>query len=326
MIKVAGKEPTVEPVRITPDYGKFVIEPLPHGYGTTIGNALRRILLSSVPGVAINTVRIDGVAHEFTSVAHVHEDMTELILNLKDVAFALRGDREALAEVHRTYTGRIEVEGKGEVTAADIVLTSEEIEIVNPELHIATLTSDAATLVMELSIEAGVGYTSADGHDAAETGLGVIPVDSMYTPVTRVNHQVEQTRVGDQIDLDRLVLEIWTNAAMDPATALSEAARILGEYLKLLGEVKADLDVSGAWRSSRPEGGSGDALEAKIEELDFSQRTYNALKKEHIDLIGELVRFSARSIKDIRNLGDKSLAEIQDKLSARGLSLAEDEG
>ncbi len=327
MIEVAGKQPIVEPVRVAPDYGKFIVEPLPHGFGVTLGNALRRALLSSVPGVAIATARIDGQDHEFTTIEGMREDLTELILNLKAVALqVVQPNLVALDAPHR-WQGRIEAEGRGEVTAADVDVPPE-IEVVNPELHLATLTSDTARLSVELEIETGVGYLPADKRDVSERGLGVIPVDSLYTPVQRVNHQIESTRVGHQTDLDRLVLEIWTNGAMTPSNALSSAARILDGYFRLFFDFRAEpADDTSAREHAGEEGGARrEVLDSKIEELDFSVRTYNCLKKENINTIGELVQLSEKQLLEIRNLGQKSLDEIKEKLVDRGLTLVEDEG
>jgi DNA-directed RNA polymerase subunit alpha len=326
MIKVAGKEPIVDPVRVTPDYGKFVVEPLPHGFGTTLGTALRRALLNAVPGVAITSARIEGVSHEFTALPHVLEDMTELILNLKEVAFqagpalALEGDSA------QRLAGRIEAQGLGEVTAADIELPHGELEIVNPGLHLATLTHEDARLAIDLVIESGVGYVPADKHDVAPLGLGAIPVDSLFTPVTRVNHIVESTRVGHQTDLDRLILEIWTNGAMTPVIALSQAARVLDGYFGLFFDFRHEPSDAAPSRSRYDSGARSETMDAKIEELDFSVRTYNCLKKERIDTIGELLTLSEKSLLEIRNLGSKSLNEIKEKLAERGLRLEEDEG
>lgn len=325
MIEVAGKQPIVEPVRVAPDYGKFIVEPLPHGYGTTLGSALRRVLLSSIPGIAITNAKIDGVAHEFTTLPGVQEDMTELILNLKDVAFQPAEAGTGLEEGQR-WAGRIEAEEVGEVTGADVIVPPE-IAVVNPEVHIATLTHPDARLCLELSIETGSGYVPAEEHDVSQMGLGVIPVDSVFTPVRRVNHIVESTRVGHRTDLDRLVLEIWTNSAMTPSVALMTAARILDSYFRLFFDFRTeprDLDVEGL-RAGDGSGGRSELLDAKIEELDFTVRTYNCLKKEGINTIGELVQFSQRALLEIRNLGQKSLTEIIEKLEERGLSLAEDE-
>lgn len=326
MIEVAGKQPIVDPVRVAPDYGKFIIEPLPHGFGTTLGNALRRVLLSSIPGVAITTARIDGVAHEFTTLPHVMEDMTELILNLKDVAFQVAQTGGVDLDTPQRWPGRIEAEGKGEVTGADVQVGSE-IAVVNPEVHIATLTHDDARLVIELTIETGSGYVEADRHDVSQMGLGAIPVDSVFTPVQRVNHVIESTRVGHLTDLDRLVLEIWTNAAMTPSTALSSAARILDGYFRLFFDFRSEpRDDAGLPAAGAEEDGPrSELLDAKIEELDFSVRTYNCLKKEGINTIGELIQFSEKALLDIRNLGTKSLTEIREKLQERGLGLQDDE-
>ncbi|HAZ64844.1 MAG TPA: DNA-directed RNA polymerase subunit alpha [Armatimonadetes bacterium] len=331
MIKVAGREPTVEVVRLTPDYGKFIIEPLPHGYGTTIGNALRRVLLSSVPGVAITSATIDGVAHEYTTLPGVREDMTELILNLKEVALQFADGVEVDPDVPQEFRAQIQAEGVGEVTAADLVFEGPEVVVVNPELHLAQLTTETASLAIELVVETGVGYIAADDHDTAETGLseggkGLIPVDSMFTPVRRVNHTVEQTRVGHLIDLDRLILEVWTNAALGPRQALGQAARILDAYMQLFTDLPADALGAGAGRGGRAEAGRVEGGEAKIEELEFQSRTYNALKKERIDTIGELVRLTEREVLEIRGLGSISVNEIKERLAERGLSLASDEG
>jgi len=257
----------------------------------------------------------------------MREDLTELILNLKAVALqVVQPNLVALDAPHR-WQGRIEAEGRGEVTAADVDVPPE-IEVVNPELHLATLTSDTARLSVELEIETGVGYLPADKRDVSERGLGVIPVDSLYTPVQRVNHQIESTRVGHQTDLDRLVLEIWTNGAMTPSNALSSAARILDGYFRLFFDFRAEpADDTSAREHAGEEGGARrEVLDSKIEELDFSVRTYNCLKKENINTIGELVQLSEKQLLEIRNLGQKSLDEIKEKLVDRGLTLVEDEG
>lgn len=326
MIDVAGKQPMVDPVRVAPDYGKFVIEPLPHGFGVTLGNALRRALLSSVPGVAITTARIEGIAHEFTTMPHVLEDMTELILNLKAVAFQVVQPNAVGFDLPHRWQGKIQAEGEGEVTGADLEVPAE-IEVVNPDLHIATLTHEDARLSIELTIETGVGYTPADKHDVSQVGLGVVPVDSLFTPVQRVNHHVERTRVEHLTDLDRLVLEIWTNGAMTPSNALSTAARILDGYFRLFFEFRSEPSDEAAegTDTGTEEGPRREVLDAKIEELDFSVRTYNCLKKENINTIGELVKLSEKALLDIRNLGSKSLHEIQDKLTERSLSLADED-
>lgn len=326
MIEVAGRQPLVDPVRVTPDYGKFLIEPLPHGYGTTLGNALRRALLSSVPGVAITSARIEGVAHEFTTLPGVLEDMTELVLNLKELAFCVVGTGAAGLEAGQRWPARIEAEGKGEVTGADVELPADLL-VVNPELHLATLTADDARLAIDLAIETGVGYVAADRHDVSAQGLGVIPVDSLFTPVQRVNHAVESTRVGHQTDLDRLVLEIWTNAAMTPVDALSSAARVLDGYFRLFFDFRTEprLEAAEGGLSTVAEGPRSELLEAKIEELDFSVRTYNCLKKENINTILELVTLKEKDLLEIRNLGAKSLSEIREKLEERHLTLTDDE-
>lgn len=326
MIEVAGRRPFVDPVRVTPDYGKFVIEPLPHGYGTTLGNALRRALLSSVPGVAVTSARIEGAAHEFTTLEGVLEDLTELILNLKELAFSLTGAAVPTAGGLDRWPARIEAEGVGEVTGADVEL-SPELRVVNPELHLATLTSETARLAIDLTIETGVGYVAADRHDVTQMGLGQIPIDSLFTPVQRVNHVVESTRVGHQTDLDRLVIEVWTNAAMSPVDALSTGARVLDGYVRLFFDFSSEprLEPREGVGLAVAEGPRSELLDSKIEELDFSVRTYNCLKKENINTIGELVQLKEKDLLEIRNLGTKSLSEIREKLTERGLQLTEEE-
>ncbi|MCC7490721.1 MAG: DNA-directed RNA polymerase subunit alpha [Fimbriimonadaceae bacterium] len=327
MIEVAGKKPLVEPVRVAPDYGKFVVEPLPHGFGVTLGNALRRALLSSVPGVAITDAKIEGVAHEFTKLPGVREDMTEFILNLKGVAFQVVQPQAIALEQEYRWRARIEAEGQCEVTAADVVVEGSEIKVVNPELHLATLTADTARLNVELAIRTGVGYVASDKHDVTQLPLGTVPVDSLFTPVQRVNHVVESTRVGHLTDLDRLILEIWTNGAETPSRALSSAAEILDGYFRLFFDVSTEpLQEAGErLRAGAEDGPRREVLDAKIEELDFSVRTYNCLKKENINTIGELVTLTRKALMEIRNLGQKSLEEINAKLDERGLTLVDDE-
>lgn len=336
LLEPREKQPVVEPVRVSPDYGKFINEPLPHGFGATLGNALRRTLLSSVPGVAITRARIEGVSHEFTTLPGVLEDMTELILNLKGVAFQAVQPHVLELDTNnkvkkREWHARIEAQGKGEVTGADVeIVEGPEIKVVNPGYHLATLTADDARLNIELTIETGVGYVAADKQDSTQLPLGVIPVDSMFTPVQRVNHHVESTRVGHQTDLDRLILEIWTNAAMTPYDALKTSAQILIRYLCLFldfgSEPSEDMLTGARVGGGDTAAAGGEVLGSKIEELDFSVRTYNCLKKENINSIGELVRLSEKQLLEIRNLGSKSLTEIQEKLAERGLGLASDEG
>lgn len=326
MIEVAGRQPLVEPVRVTPDYGKFVVEPLPHGYGVTVGNALRRVLLSSIPGVAIVTATIEGCDHEFRAIEGVQEDVTEFILNLKEVAFQVVQPHLVALDTPRRWQGQIVAEGSGEVTAADLVVPGD-IEVVNPELHLATLTTDQARLSVEFEIETGIGYVPADKHEREGRGVGVIPVDSLFTPVQRVNHLVESTRVGHQTDLDRLVIEVWTNGAMTPPNALSAAARLLDGYFRLFFDFRAEPTDESAEgeHPGEAERGRREVLDAKIEDLDFSVRTYNCLKKENINTIGELMQFTQRQLLEIRNLGQKSLDEIVEKLAERELTLDEDE-
>jgi len=322
MREIAKPEPTVSCVKLTDEYGKFLVEPLPRGYGTTLGNGLRRTLLSSIPGAAVTFVKIDNAAHEFTTLPGVVEDITEIILNLKDLAIQVHLDGES--DFRQPWTGRVEAEGVGEVTGADVILPSD-LEVVNPQLHLAQLTTEEARLFMELTVEFGVGYVPSEKHDLTGKSLGTIPVDSVFTPVRRVNHVVEATRVGHQTDLERLVLEIWTNGAVVPNEALSRAARILHDYYRLFFDFEeAALPEEKFEPEAEAEPGS-EWMDFKIEELDFSVRTYNCLKKENINTVGELIRWTEPDLLGIRNFGKKSLMEVTEKLSERGLRLRRDE-
>ncbi|HIE51746.1 MAG TPA: DNA-directed RNA polymerase subunit alpha [Armatimonadetes bacterium] len=320
--ELIGQEPHINCVKLTGEYGKFLVEPLPKGYGITLGNALRRVILSSIPGVAVTAARIDGITHEFTTLPGVKEDVTEIILNLKDLAIRVEGGIDT-AEVGQQWEGRIAVEGEGEVTGADVILPSE-LEVINPEVHIATVTEEGGKLVMDLVVQYGRGYLPVEKQDLRHRPLGTIPVDAIFSPIRRVNHMVEATRVGQQTDFDRLVLEVWTNGAITPNEAVSKAARILAAYLGLfydfeerevvgIPEIREEVEEGVEW------------LDAKIEELEFSVRTYNCLKKENINTVRELIKFTADDLLGIRNFGRKSLAEVEGKLAERGLSLRSNE-
>jgi len=311
--------PVIETLEHTDAYGKFVVEPLDKGYGVTLGNALRRVLLSSLPGAAITWLRIGGVQHEFATIPGVREDTTELILNLKDLAIKVETNGSDMDEPR---TLRIEKRGEGDVTGADIE-TPPDVEVVNPEVHIATLADDNAALDIELTVEVNKGYILPDKQERFKHQIGAIPVGSAFTPVRKVNYALEATRVGSRADLERLILEIWTNGAIAPGEALSEAARILDNYVRLFFDVSSErvarpLDDTGFTRRS----GEPKAPDARIEELDFSVRTYNCLKKANIQTIADLVKTSEDDLMNIRNFGRKSLVEVQDKLSQYGLTLA----
>ena len=292
------------------NYGKFVVEPLERGYGTTLGNALRRILLSSLPGAAVTSVKIDGVLHEFSTIPGVKEDVTEIILNLKKLAIRLNGDN--------TKRVIINAVGPKEVTAADIIGDSD-IEIFNPDLHIATL-EENATLVMEVNLARGRGYVPAEMNKTESTPISVIPVDSIYTPVRKVNFTVENTRVGQVTDYDRLVLEIWTDGSITPEEGVSIGAKIMQEHLNLFIQVT---DTTGTMEImvEKEEDQKEKALEMTIEELELSVRSFNCLKRAAINTVEELTQKSEEDMMKVRNLGKKSLDEVKAKLEELGLGL-----
>lgn len=303
-----------------PTYGKFVVEPLEKGYGTTLGNALRRVLLSSIPGAAVVAARIEGVLHEFSTVPGVMEDTTELLLNLKQLAIRVSDSHVGRGEA--PYILRIDRAGPGELLAADIE-TPAEVEIVNKDLHLATLDSEDARLAMELEVEIGTGYIVAE-HQARKREIGTIPVDAILSPVRRVAFRVEPTRVGHLTDYDRLTLEVRTNGTIAPADAISEAAKILDRYLILFFDFSSD---------EREEGAGAEAdlqrqrlLDTRIEDMDFSVRTFNCLRKDGVATVGELIERSESDLMQIRNFGRKSLNEVKAKLKEMGLGLAGAEG
>jgi len=310
------EKPRIECVEVAPDnsYGRFVVEPLERGYGITLGNSLRRILLSSLPGAAITSVKIDGVLHEFSTIPGVVEDVTDIILNLKHVAFKLH--------VNETKTVRIEARGEGEVTAGDII-TDADVEVLNPDLHIATLEDDAE-LHMEMTVEMGRGYVSAERNKRGDQPIGVIPVDSIFTPVHKVNYRVENTRVGQVTDYDKLTVEIWSNRTIQPQEAASAGARILGDYLDLFIGLTDD-GRAGDTAADSEEDERSKLMEMSIEELELSVRSYNCLKRAGINTVGELTEKTDEDMMKVRNLGKKSLEEVKAKLSAIGLSLKQSE-
>ena len=291
-------------------YGKFVVEPLERGYGTTLGNALRRILLSSLPGAAVTSVKIDGILHEFSTIPGVKEDVTEIILNLKKLAVRLEGENTKRAIINAV--------GPKEVTAADIIGDSD-IEIFNPDLHIATL-EENATLVMEINLARGRGYVPAEQNKAESTPISVIPVDSIFTPVRKVNFTVENTRVGQVTDYDRLVLEIWTDGSITPEEGVSIGAKIMQEHLNLFIQLT---DATGAMEImvEKEEDQKEKALEMTIEELELSVRSFNCLKRAAINTVEELTQKTEEDMMKVRNLGKKSLDEVKAKLEELGLSL-----
>ena len=309
------EKPRIECVEISEGnlYGKFVIEPLERGFGTTLGNSLRRILLSSLPGVAVSSVRIDGVLHEFSTIPGVKEDVTEIILNLKALSAKLYCDGPKVVTISAS--------GECVVTAGDIVC-DEQVEIINPDLVIATLNEDAH-LNMEITLCKGRGYVSADRNKTPNMPIGVLPVDSIFTPIRKVNYTIENTRVGQMTDYDKLTLEVWTDGSIKPDEATSMAAKILSEHLMLfinLTENVVPVDFN------EPEDNKMEKVqEMTIEELDLSVRAYNCLKRANINTVAELVQRNEEDMMKVRNLGKKSLEEVEEKLAALGLSLRRSE-
>ena len=291
-------------------YGRFVVEPLERGYGITLGNALRRVLLSSLPGAAVTSVKIDGVLHEFSTIPGVYEDTTDLILNLKGICVKLHTDEEKLLT--------LEAEGEGEITAGDFKCSSE-VEILNPDHHIATLDTNGS-LQMEVVVERGRGYNSVEKNKKENAPLGVIPIDSFFSTITKVIFHVEDTRVGQQTDFDKLTLDIWTDGSIFPDEAISKSAKILAEYLKLfigLTEVPGDDIIM----VEKKEDNKDKILDMTIEELDMSVRSYNCLKRAGINTVQELTQRTEEDMMKVRNLGRKSLEEVMEKLSELNLSL-----
>ena len=310
------QKPRIECIENAGDesYGKYVVEPLERGYGTTIGNSLRRILLSSLPGTAVTTVKIAGIQHEFSTIPGVKEDVTEIILNVKGIIAKLHSEG-----VKTVY---IEASGEGAVTAGDIKADSD-VEVLNPEHHIATLGPDA-TLNMELTLSHGRGYVTADRNKPAQTIIGVIPVDSVYTPVRKVNYTVENTRVGDATDYDKLTLEVWTNGTISARDAVSLGARILVDHFTLFTDLSETMG-SKATVVEREVAQRDKVLELTIEELDLSVRSFNCLKRANINTVEDLISKTEDEMMKVRNLGRKSLEEVINKLAMMGLSLASDE-
>lgn len=310
------EKPRIECIETPTDdsYGKYVIEPLERGYGTTLGNSLRRVLLSSLPGTAVTSIRISGIQHEFSTIPGVKEDVTEIVLNIKRIIARLHSD-----EPKTVY---IEASGECEVTAGDIKADGE-VEILNPELHIATLGPDAS-LSMELTLDHGRGYVPADKNKNPQQIIGTIPVDSIYTPVLKVNYAVENTRVGNQTDFDKLTLEVWTDRTITPRDAVSLGAKILVDHFTLF----TDLSDSIGSRSTvvkKVETQRDKVLEMTIEELDLSVRSFNCLKRANINTVEDLISKTQDEMIKVRNLGRKSLEEVEHKLAMMGLSLASDD-
>ena len=312
------ERPKIDTANLSADgrYGKFVVEPLERGFGTTLGNSLRRVLLSSLPGVAVTSIKIDGVVHEFSTIEGVKEDVTEIVLNVKGITAKLYSDTPK--------TVRIEASGEGEVTAGSIQQDAE-LEDLNPDWHIATL-ADGAKLVMELTFDKGRGYVPAERNklNAEQAPLGSLPVDSIYTPVLKVNYTVENTRVGQITDYDKLTLEVWTDGTISAQEAVSLAARIMTEHLNLfvtLSQEAMDAEIM----VEKDDKGKEKALEMTIEELDLSVRSFNCLKRAGINTVEDLISKSEDEMMKVRNLGRKSLEEVVAKLDSLGFKLSKDD-
>ncbi|NMB42183.1 MAG: DNA-directed RNA polymerase subunit alpha [Firmicutes bacterium] len=294
-------------------YGRFVVEPLERGYGITLGNSLRRILLSSLPGAAVTTVKIEGVLHEFSTIPHVREDTTEILLNLKALRMKIHSNEPQVLIV--------DAQGQGEIKAGDIEAPAE-VEILNPDLVIATL-EEEGKLYMEITAQLGRGYATAERNKFPDQPIGVIPVDSVFTPIRKVNYNVEDTRVGQITDYDKLTLDIWTDGSINADEAISLGAKILSKHLSLfinLSEVVDEVEIT----TEEDENDKEKILEMVVEELDLSVRSYNCLKRAGINTVEELIRRSEEEMMKVRNLGKKSLEEVQNKLSELGLSLRKD--
>ncbi|NLC88096.1 MAG: DNA-directed RNA polymerase subunit alpha [Clostridiaceae bacterium] len=296
------------------NYAKFVCEPLERGYGITIGNSLRRILLSSLPGAATTSVKIEGVVHEFSTIQNVVEDVPEIIVNLKMVRLKLHENEEKIV--------RIDVKGEGEVKAGDII-TDSSVEVLNPDLHIATL-SEGGHLQMEMTVEMGRGYNSAEKNKKENQPLGILPIDSIYTPVKKVNYAVENTRVGQNIDFDKLTIELWTDGSLAPYEALSLAAKVMTGHLELfidLSETAKNTQVMIEKEENKKE----KVLEMSIEDLELSVRSFNCLKRTGISTVEDITNMTETEMMKVRNLGKKSLDEVIFKLRSLGLDFAKEE-
>ncbi|MEW6622271.1 MAG: DNA-directed RNA polymerase subunit alpha [Bacillota bacterium] len=310
------EKPKIEIVEKNDDnrYAKFVLEPLERGYGITLGNSLRRVLLSSLPGAAVTSIKIEGVLHEFSTIPGVIEDTTDIILNLKGLCVKLHSDEPK--------TVRIEMEGEGVVTAGDIICDAD-VHILNPEMHIATLDKNGR-LFMEMVVEKGRGYVPSERNKREEHIIGVIPVDSLFSPVTKANFTVEPTRVGHRTDYDQLTLEVWTDGSIAPDEAVSSAARILSDHLKLFMGLTEEI-ADEVTMVEKEEEKKDKILEMTIEELDLSVRSYNCLKRAGINTVEELIQKTQEDMMKVRNMGRKSLEEVNNKLKELSLCLRKSE-
>ncbi len=312
------EKPRIEALDLAADgtYGKFVLEPLERGYGTTLGNSLRRVLLSSLPGVAATSIKIDGILHEFSTIEGVKEDVTEIVLNIKGLTAKIHGDGPKVVY--------IEAEEPGEVTAASIKCDSE-VEILQPDMHIATV-GEGGHLFMEITLDKGRGFVPAERNKQLTAPvIGVIPVDSIYTPVLKVNYTVDNTRVGQITDYDKLTLEVWTNGTISAKEAVSLGAKVLTEHLNLFVDLSGDACVGGPIMVETGNDGNQKVLEMTIEELDLSVRSFNCLKRAGINTVEDLINKTEDEMMKVRNLGRKSLEEVINKLASLGFTLRDSE-
>lgn len=308
------EKPNITKVDESTNYGKFVVEPLERGYGTTLGNSLRRILLSSLPGAAISSIQIDGVLHEFSTIDGVLEDVTQIILNIKKLALKMDTDEDKNIE--------IDVNGPAKVTAADIV-ADPDVEVLNPEQYICTV-ADGGHFHVRMTVKKGRGYVAADQNKSDDMPIGVLPIDSIFTPISRVNYQVESTRVGRRNDFDKLTLDVWTNGSISPREAISLAAKILTEHLDIFVNL-TDEAKNAEIMVEKEETHKEKMLEMTIEELDLSVRSYNCLKRAGINTVQELTNKTEADMMKVRNLGRKSLEEVKNKLADLGLGLRKED-
>lgn len=327
MTDIERPKPKIETVEISPDgcYGRFVCEPLDRGYGHTIGNSLRRMLLSSLEGAAVTSIKVDGVLHEFSTLPGVKDDVTNIVLNIKQLNLRLE---EGIEKDLIPHTISIDVEGEREVTGADIICGAD-IQVLNPELHIATL-NENGKLHIEMRVERGRGYVSADKNKMPDDVIGTIPIDSIFSPVIRVKYDVQDTRVGNEMDFDKLILEVWTNGTLNPAEAVAKATANLTEQLKIFKSVDGKTDKIPEVEETNylpiqsitqlPEEESSKVLDMTIEDLDLSVRSFNCLKRAGINVVADLVVKTEDEMMKVRNLGRKSLDEVRKKLEDLGLS------
>ena len=308
------EKPNITKVDESTNYGKFVVEPLERGYGTTLGNSLRRILLSSLPGAAVSSIQIDGVLNEFSTIDGVLEDVTQIILNIKKLALKMNTDEDKNIE--------IDVNGPAKVTAADIV-ADPDVEVLNPEQYICTV-ADGGHFHVRMTVKKGRGYVAADQNKSDDMPIGVLPIDSIFTPISRVNYQVESTRVGRRNDFDKLTLDVWTNGSISPREAISLAAKILTEHLDIFVNL-TDEAKNAEIMVEKEETHKEKMLEMTIEELDLSVRSYNCLKRAGINTVQELTNKTEADMMKVSNLGRKSLEEVKNKLADLGLGLRKED-